>query len=353
MRRASLESYLAEKEESIVMVPYSAIKKLIEENIERSSRMIKVSILKVASAKESLRRMAGIMKIIDVDSSNFRTVAVDAGYNGIETAAGFRPVVIAVAALFRGARKEAEPIAATMEIPDAYMDEEEGRRISSLVGFYLQFRLAREFLSSVDAVLLDGPLNMGFSHFMRRFSREGIKLAEMAGSELVMLLEDAKSLDIPVLGVVKRIRSSVLSRKLKLSGISDLAVSDAFLSRGEYTEPIKADWMWDDIVLWSRLVNVNPSGLEMYSSFAKLGRRPIRVDMPEYCIDRAGEILSHLANISTPDNGVPLPITAVDRLSKVSDELYRMFYMRTMSKVARDLGDPTVIPFLSPQYGED
>ncbi len=168
-----------------------------------------------------------------------------------------------------------------------------------------------------------------------------------------MLLEDAKSLDIPVLGVVKRIRSSVLSRKLKLSGISDLAVSDAFLSRGEYTEPIKADWMWDDIVLWSRLVNVNPSGLEMYSSFAKLGRRPIRVDMPEYCIDRAGEILSHLANISTPDNGVPLPITAVDRLSKVSDELYRMFYMRTMSKVARDLGDPTVIPFLSPQYGED
>jgi hypothetical protein len=353
MRKATLESYLADREDSIIIVPYSSIKKLIEENIERSSRALKGSILKVSSARESLRKMAGIMKTVDVDSSNFRTVAVDAGYNGVETAAGFRPVVIAVAAMFRGARKETEPIAATMEVPDIYMDEEEGRRISSIVGFYLQFRLAREFLSSADAVLLDGPLNMGFSHLMRRFSRDGVKLAEMAGSELVSLLSEARSFGIPVLGVVKRIRSSVLSRKLKLSGLSDLAVSDAFLSRGEYTEPIKADWMWDDIVLWSRLVNVDPAGLEIYSSFAKLGRKPIRIDMPEYCVDRAEELLSHLANISTPDSGIPLPITAVDRLSKVGDEVYRMFYMRTMSRVAKELGDPTVIQFLSPQYGED
>ncbi len=360
MQRVTLERYLQkEPPYRVYLSDFDQANKVVRLIVEDGKDRIERSLRDMTGLVSKLQGVLSVRKCAEVDSSHFCTVAVDSGYNGPESLLGYIPLVFGVSATFQGAKKLHKPMLAATLLPRSD-DPEEGRKMAGLVGFLLQFKLARKFLSSVDAVLIDGPLNMSSTHFSpnsRRYGELYLKTLSDAGRELVLLLDEAREQDIPVVGIVKRVRSSLISRASGMPDgrhVPDAALMSRVLSRGEYTSPVPADWMWDQLVLWCRESGINPSGLKIHSSFAKFGvRSPVRLDLPEYAIPRLDEVVSHLNNLSTPDVGIPLPVMAVDRLSKMKDEFVKMIYRKILSEVVREVGDPLLLNALGPQYGED
>ncbi len=360
MQRVTLERYLQKEQPyKVYLSDFEQVNKVVRLVVEDGKDRIERSLRDLRELISRLQDLLKIKRCAEVDSSHFCTAAVDSGFNGPESLLGYIPLVFGVSATFQGARKLHKPMIAATLLPRSD-DPEEGRKIAGLVGFLLQFKLARKFLSSVDAVLIDGPLNMSSTHFSpnsRRYSRLYIKTFSDAGRELVLLLDEAREQDIPVVGVVKRVRSSMISRASGVPSerqIPDAALTSGMLYRGEFTSPFPADWMWDQLVLWCKESGVSPSELKIYSSFAKFGvRSPVRLDLPEYAIPHLNELISHLYNLSTPDVGIPLPVVAVDRLSKMKTEFVRMIYRRMLSELVREVGDQLVLHAFGPQYGED
>ena len=354
--RRSLVPYLDEGGPEYRLVPFSRLREEIIRQVEAEADEAVGITKRLWELRAPIREALGVVRAPEVDPSSSLVAAVDAGVNGKDTALGFYPVVAAVGVVFRGGRRAGEPLAATFKMPRTYLEEEEAVKQGALMGFYLQFELARLLLAEgMDLVMLDGSLLLRRSRYSPRARRYGssyLDLFEHANSSLVRLLEEARSSGVPVVGVVKRVRSSMAVRALGLSGLSDLALFQAVLDRGEYAGPFEMGRDADELVGWAVRLGLDPDGLAPRAFFLRVGRRTLRVEVPEYCLGEARWIMGLVLSLSRGD--LPIPLAAADSLARVTNRDASLAYRRLVARVVRSLGPAgaDALSLLTLQHGE-
>ncbi len=355
-----LEPYLREAPLEYKLVPYESLRtELATQAVEYAAETARIA-TKIQRLRAALRSTVGISRVDPVDPSASVFGAADAGANGRDLLIGVYPVITAVGAIFKGASMLSGPKSATAKLPRLYGDEEEARKLSTLVGYYLQFELARHMLEEGgDGVLIDGPLVLRRSVYSPRgryYGETYVRAYWSAWRSLALLLEEARDRGVPVVGVVKRVRSTQVARRVGLDSIGDSALAALCLSPGEYTSPTPMESAWADLVGHVREAGVDPRGLRPHSVIVRAGQggQSYRIDVPEYALDRVHEIVSRLYSLRVPPSGLPVPIVAVDRLTRVTNREAALLHRRMFSTLASKLGADRVdiLTLLTLQHGE-
>jgi len=356
----SLEPYLDEARIDYRLVPYDKLRaELVSQAMEHADDAFRLAAA-LEKLKLPLRRALGVRRARPLDSSSARLGAVDAGANGRELVIGLYPVITAVGAVFDGPSVAVGPVSATTKLPRLYGDEEEARKLATLVGYYLQFELASKLLPDVgEGVLLDGPLLIRRSVYSprgRHYTQTYLETYWSAWRSLARLLGEARDADIPVVGVVKRVRSTILSRRVGLDRVGDSSLAALCMSPGEYTSPVPANSGWAELVGHLREAGVTPRGLRPYVVLVKAGHggSHYRLDVPEYALDRIDGLVSALYSLRAPPTGLPLPIVAVDRLTRVTNREALILHHRMFSSLASKLGATRaeLLSLLALRHGE-
>jgi len=359
-RRGPLEPYLGEAPLEYKLVPYDRLRaELAEQAVEHADETMRLA-EKLRRLRAALRSSVGIQRVEPVDPSSSTFGAVDAGANSRDLLIGVYPIVTAVGATFRGSTMISGPRSATAKLPRLYGDEEEAKKLSTLVGYYLQFELARRILEeSSDGILIDGPLVLRRSAYGprgRHYGRTYLRAYWSAWRSLSLLLEEARERGVPVVGVVKRVRSTHVARMIGLDSTGDSALAALCLSPGEYTSPLPMESAWADLLGHLREADVDPSGLRPHSVIVRSGTggQSYRLDVPEFALYRVHEVVSRLYSLRVPPAGFPVPIVAVDRLTRVTNREAALLHRRMFSTLASRLGTERVdiLTLLALQHGE-
>ncbi len=328
---------------------YELLKELAAGIAENLSKLIN----RVGSLSTDLRKILPITSLKKVPTQGLRVSAVDAGSNGKDLILGYQPISIAVGATFLGVNKLGRPIIATIKPPKAYFDEEEGRKFSSLLGYYLMYRVALRLVEHSDILLLDGPLYLPRNYYGpggRNHSPAYLEVYDRALQTLGSLLRLARVSGIPIVGVVKRVRSTYLATWLGLNRYPDSLLSMTLLGEGEAVGPVPIVSRWEDMVPWLD----RPSMYRPWALYIRRGAKPFRLDIPEYALEGSDELASVIYSLSEPSTGLPIPVIAVDRLSKLTDRqaslIYRLMLRDLSSKIGIEGVDRTAI--FSLQRGE-
>ena len=358
----TLEPYLSFEEKGFEIVPYSGLQLSLKENIAMRAKAIAKIALATSELAEEIREAVKVRSALEVDVSGTRSAAVDAGVNGKDLLVGFCPVVVAVGSVFDGKTRTKEPLAATSKLARIYRDEEEGKKLAGLFGFYMQFELARKLVGdgNLDLLIVDGPLAIRRSYYSpssRKVGAAFVAAYEEAQNSLAKLLVEARDANISVVGLVKRVRSSIISRKagLKEMKLLDSMLSSIILSRGEHTSPLPLLRPWNDIPAVASIQGLNVVGLKPNAVFVKPNaRKTYRLEIPEYALNGLEEVVGILAALSEPKSGLPLPLVDVDRLSRITQRAANSAYLRLFKEVMLGLG-PAAANLLSVvtfQHGE-
>lgn len=297
-----------------------------------------------------LREVLPIMRL-EAEAASPNVAAVDSGSGGKDLLVGYQPISLAVGAVFIGGLRMSDPLLATLRPPSSCPDDEEGVKLSSLIGYYLMYNLASILLSKSDLVLIDGPLYLPRSYYAprgRSYSPSYLEVYEAALRSLSNLLREARLAGKHVVGVVKRVRSHYISTWLGMDSVPDSLLSSLLLSEGEALGPIPADGSWEEVAGFLG----DARGLRLWVTFLRRGKSPVRLDLPEFSLDEARIIASQIYSLSEPSTGLPLPIIAVDRLSKLTNRQTSLIYRMVLSEArARGLS-PERLPLFSLQRGE-
>ncbi len=258
----------------------------------------------------------------------------------------------------------------------------------------LEFVTAQKELlkySFVDIVLIDGPLFPGTSlsqfYIPRgtadplRYSKEvcGKELAHFVASALINLLDDAKDLDKPVVGVVKRVNSRFLYKKMVSSGLlgaaqalrrsNDKTLMSFVLEPGEYAvigdfysllveslelrgqrklvEIIEKSCSGELGELSQRLCEYMKDTAVVYYMPSRDLVYPQAVRLDIYPKTRVSEVVSY-AITDTSHNAVPTPIDLVDRFVRIEASAIRRFHM-LLQAYAQQNDVKLAIGFTNPQ----
>ena len=356
----SLEPYLDGARIEYRLIPYDRLRaELASQALEHVDDAFRLAAT-IERLRPPLRRALGVRMTRPTDPSSAKLGAVDAGANGRELVIGLYPVITAVGAAFEGPSVAVGPISATTKLPRLYGDEEEARKLATLVGYYLQFELALRLLHEArDGVLLDGPLLLRrnvYSPRGRHYGETYLETFWTAWRSLVRLLAEARDSDVPVVGVVKRVRSTILGRRVGLDGVGDSSLAALCMSPGEYTSPVPADSGWADLVGHLKEAGVDPDGLRPHVVLVRAGPggSHYRLDVPEYALDRVDDLVSTLYSLRAPPTGLPLPIVAVDRLTRVTHREALILHHRMFSSLASKLGAARaeLLSLLALRHGE-
>lgn len=278
---------------------------------------------------------------------------VDVGINGRELISGYIPVICGVAGLFQGSNLVSEPIAGILEGLGLWNQVSRPRLKASILGYHLQFEIGSRVLNlwRPDLLILDGPLVVP-SHLKLLGLREDME--RLVGS-LIGLLTEARRMEIPVIGFVKRSRSMLLSKKLGLR-LRDSALLSQVLEVGEFTKPVEIS----DIA-HSRYRAYLKGDVEildgLYCFYMKsVGGRVYRVEVSGWDHANIGGLASLLYHLAEPSTGVPVPLMIVDDYSKVTDKVADSMLLGFISRVLRAVKDGElandVLKLLVLQYGE-
>ncbi|MCS7102532.1 MAG: DNA double-strand break repair nuclease NurA [Candidatus Korarchaeum sp.] len=330
--------------------PYSKYNDVLTElSRELLSNIIEL-IDRAEAAAPKLRDFLPIIPL-NAEATSSRVAAVDSGSSGKDLLVGYQPLSLAVGAVFNGGLRISEPLLATLRPPRSDLDEEEGVKLSSLIGYYLMYNLASILLSKSDIVLIDGPLYLPKSYYAprgRSYSSSYLEVYEAALRSLSNLLREAKLTGKHVVGVVKRVRSHYISSWLGAESLPDSLLSSLLLREGEALGPLPASGGWEEVAPFLGDVR----DFRPWAMFLRRGRSPIRIDLAEYSLDVAYALASQLYSFSEPSTGLPLPIVAVDRLSKLTSKQASLVYRMLLSGAkARGLS-PERFALFSLQRGE-
>ena len=335
-----------------IISPYHEYHELLREIASDLANNLAGLVKKAEDIAPKLRQVLPIFSVRGGDASGVRITAVDAGSNGKDLLLGYQPVSLAVGATFLGTNKLGNPIVATVKPPKSYFDDEEGSKFSSLLGYYLMYKVAETLLDETDMVVLDGPLYLPRNYYGprgRAHSPAYFEVYDAALRSLGILLTRARASGKVVLGVVKRIRSSYVSSWLGLDGLPDSLLASNLLREGEALGPIPMSPRWEDVLPWLD----DASRYRPWAIFVRKGAKPFRMDLPEYALDKAEKISNVLYSISEPSSGLPIPLVAVDRLSKLTDRQASLIYKLMMSEISSKFGgSPDRTAIFSLQRGE-
>ncbi len=332
-----------------VIGPYGRYHELLRRIASDLAKNLSEAIRRVDELAPKLRDVLPIFELRAEDASSVRIAAVDAGSNGKDLLLGYQPVSVAVGAVFAGTMKDGDPVVATVKPPKSYFDEEEGSKFSSLLGYYLMYRLGIALLEKSDILILDGPLFLPRNYYGpkgRAHTRAYYEVYDAALRSLGELLRTARSTGRKIVGVVKRIRSSYISGWLGIGGYPDSMLASSLLREGEALGPIPINPRWEDVLAW--LDDTRP--YRPWSVFFRRGSRPTRIDIPEYAVDDSELLTNILYSVSEPVTGLPIPLIAVDRLSKLTDRQASLIYRMMLSEMG--CRDPDRVAMFSLQRGE-
>lgn len=358
--RGTLEPYLEHSSRTYDLVSYSEIHSSLRRSlIERA-----FDIAEVAKVAESLigtvRKFLEVRKAPPIDINHIESGAVDAGVNGKNLLVGFCPVIVAVGSVFKGVVMKGSPIAATTKLAKIYKDEEEGRKIANLVGFYLQFELARRLVEEgVDIIIVDGPLAISKVHYStisREYSKSFIITYEETLESLLSLLSESREANILTVGLVKRVRSSIIPRMLNVDRrLNDSVIASISLSTKEYTKPLPLPRDWSDIPAEAQWRGFWGHGLKPNAVFVKgSSKRVYRLEVPEYALSKLDYIVGALTSLSDPRSGLPIPLSHVDRLARITEQTSNSAYLRLFREVMLRLGPSSaqLLNIVTLQHGE-
>ncbi len=360
INQRTLEPYLEQRSRAYDLVSYSEIQVSLRKSFIDSALKI-AEVAKVAeSLIDNVRNFLEVRKALTMNVENIESGAVDAGVNGKNLLVGFYPIIVAVGSVFKGVSMKGSPIAATTKLAKIYRDEEEGRKLANLIGFYLQFELARRLIEEdIDIIIVDGPLALSkvhYSTFSRKYSKSFITIYEETLKSLLSLLSESREAGVITVGLVKRVRSSIIPRILKLDGrLNDSVVTSISLSAREYTKPLPLPRDWSDIPAEAQWRGMLGLGLKPKAVFVKgNSKRVYRLEVPEYAISKLDYIVGVLTSLSDPKSGFPIPLSHVDRLARITEQTSRSAYLRLFREVMLRLG-PTAAQLLNIvtlQHGE-
>lgn len=330
--------------------PYSKYNEVLSE----ISRDLLSNIIELVDRAEAIvPKLRGLLPLtsLKVEATSSRVAAVDSGSSGKDLLIGYQPISLAVGAVFIGGLRISEPLLATLRPPQSSLDEEEGVKISSLIGYYLMYNLASILLNKSDLVLIDGPLYLPRSYYAprgRSYSSSYLEVYEATLRSLSSLLREAKLSEKHVIGVVKRIRSHYISGWLGAEGMPDSLLSSLLLKEGEALGPLPASSGWEEVAPFLG----DASSFRPWVMFVRRGRAPIRMDLAEYSLDLAHALASQIYSFSEPTTGLPLPIIAVDRLSKITNKQASLVYRMLLSGARARGISPEKFALFSLQRGE-
>lgn len=328
--------------------PYSEYNEVLSEISRGLLSNITELIGRAEAIAPKLRELLPLIQL-NAEATDSRVAAVDSGSSGKDLLVGYQPLSLAVGAVFSGGLRISDPLVATLRPPRSDLDEEEGVKLSSLMGYYLMYNLASILLAKSDLVLIDGPLYLPRSYYAprgRKYSSSYLEVYEAALRSLSGLLREAKLSGKHVIGVVKSIRSHYISSWLGSDSVSDSLLSFFLLREGEAIGPLPAGRGWEEVAPFLG----ETRDFRPWVMFLRRGRAPIRIELAEYSLDVAYTLASQLYSFSEPSTGLPIPIVAVDRLSKLTSKQASLVYRMVLSG-AIGLG-PEKFALFSLQRGE-
>jgi len=295
-----------------------------------------------------------------------QVVASDAGNNGVDLRSAFIPLYASTALSAEGWNIIGEPVVRAGK-PDVWADEFRTQQRESLLAFKIQCEVTEEAVERWEPklVLLDGSLLLNFWLFPPPDStKDYINDFQEALLSSVGLLHYCYSMDIPIVGFVKRTRINHVCKKFGMPKLRDTALMDLVLRLGEYTLP-------EDKPMTGRIVNsyrrkAEELGIpnreiaeftDIYSSYIRTGlTTPFRLEIPNYCLDRLEEICTLLFTTSEEENGIPFSISEADRLTKVTTSISNirtlMIYSKALDLVRKGEMDMHDLNLLALQHGE-
>ncbi len=338
---------------------YSDLRERLRASQRLDSFVIEEKIARLLSARSAVRAALSPRKVPAANRNSTSVAAVDAGFNGRGMLIGYYPTILAVGALFRGTKRVDEPIAATARLPRDDLDEEEARKLASLIGFYLQFELGRMLLGSdPDVLVSDGSLMLRRSRYSplgRAYGDPYLDAYREANVSLVRMLAEARDSGIPAVGLVKRVGSRAIGRALGIAGVPDSAAASLVLEPGEYLGPLELDREAEEVAGWAAEAGVDPDGLEPVAYFYRPGGgTAVRLDVPRYASASVERVVGILSALAAPGSSLPLPLVAVDRLTRVTDREASEAYLRTVAGVLRRAGADALkfLAVLALRHGE-
>ncbi len=338
MKKGTIKKYdLAEKRLKPIITSYKSYHELLRGIASDLADNLAEMIKKTENISPKLKQVLPIISLSDEASENVRIAAVDAGSNGKDLFLGYQPISLAVGSTFKGPKKIRSPLVAALKPPRSYFDDEEGSKFSSLLGYYLMYHVASILLDEADLVILDGPLYLPRNYYGpggRAHSQAYFEVYDAALRSLGELLVNAHSSGKTVLGIVKRIRSTYISSWLGLSGTPDTLMASSILRDGEALGPIPISPKWEDILTWLK----DARAYRPWAMFIRRGSKPFRMDLPEYALDDSERIAGMLYKLSEPSSGLPIPLIAADRLSKLTDKQATLVYRLMVNEISSKLG---------------
>ncbi|MEM2542137.1 MAG: DNA double-strand break repair nuclease NurA [Candidatus Korarchaeum sp.] len=330
--------------------PYSKYNEVLSE----ISRDLLSNIIELIDRAEAIApKLRDLLPLtsLKAEATSSSVAAVDSGSSGKDLLIGYQPMSLAVGAVFIGGLRISEPLLATLRPPQSSLDEEEGVKVSSLMGYYLMYNLASILLRKSELVLIDGPLYLPRSYYAPRgriYSPSYLEVYEAALRSLSGLLREAKASGKHVIGVVKRVRSHYISSWLGADSLPDSLLSSLLLREGEALGPLPASGGWEEVAPFLG----DASSFRPWAMFLRRGRVPIRIDLAEYSLEVAHAIASQIYSFSEPSTGLPLPIVAVDRLSKLTNKQASLVYRMLLSGARARGIDSERFALFSLQRGE-
>ncbi|MEM2876033.1 MAG: DNA double-strand break repair nuclease NurA, partial [Candidatus Bathyarchaeia archaeon] len=176
------------------------------------------------------------------------------------------------------------------------------------------FETATNFLSdrSAELILIDGPLAFGNWWAMKGEEKDRESLVRSVNRLLKLCEEEG----IAIAGIVKRATARYLVNDLGIG--RETSLSDAFIllqmmGFGERTSVFSPSEALKRI--FHKAPFMDKILYQIYSFYIRLSSNPltspIRVDIPEFMLDRVDEIASYCLH-SAVREGIPLPIVKAD-----------------------------------------
>jgi len=320
--------------------------------------------------KKLLNKIRGKIEVRRLERNEkiakLQVVASDAGNNGVDLRSAFIPLYASTALTAEGWNIFEEPIVKAGK-PDVWADEFRTQQRESMLAFKIQCEVTEEAVErwKPKLVLLDGSLLLNFWLLPPPDStKDYIHDFQEALLCSVGLLHYCYSMDIPIVGFVKRTRINHVCRKNNVPKLRDTALMDLILRLGEYTLP-------EDEPMKGRVVDSYGKKAEelgipnreiaeftsIYSSYIRTGlTTPFRLEIPKYCLDRLEEICTLLFTTSEEENGIPFSISEADRLTKVTTSISNirtlMIYSKALDLVRKGEMNMHDLNLLALQHGE-
>ncbi len=263
------------------------------------------------------------------------TIGTDAGNNGCDLRFAYLPLYGSVAVPIRNWNIFEDPLCVPGK-PEIWPDEPQPRRRESLLAFKVQFETTANAIDrwNPDYALFDGPLILNSRFRQWNVTKGYRKDFEDSLVATLRMLSLGYERDMPLIGFVKRTRSTHYCKQLGVRQIfRDTAFLSSILRLGEYTPAYKRRGPMANLYVdRAEKIGLPKKAAEIHSYYIRTATAtPYRVELPVYCLDRTQELSSLLLTMAE-ENGIPYPIYEANQYTKVSGKTSNIRALMVLSK---------------------